>query len=77
MQTEEQQRAMYGTTVEDMEMEWAVSTTAILSPAHYVGCILSDVQEAMSHGTAGSLESARQWTNKAKYYLWEKFPRGR
>lgn len=74
MSTEDQQRAMFGTTTADLEHEWAVNTTMMLSPAHYIGCILSDVQEAMSHG---QLEQARQWTNKAKYFLMEKFPNGR
>ena len=74
MSTEEQQRAMFGTTTADLEHEWTVSTKMMLSPAHYIGCILSDVQEVMTHGNT---EQARQWLDKAKYFLWEKFPNGR
>lgn len=65
----EQQVAMFGDTTEGLDQEWEVNASRN-RPAFYVTCIVSDIQEAMSHG---DLESARKWANKVKYYLSEKF----
>lgn len=65
----EAQVKMFGKTIADMEAEWTECASRN-RPAFYITCIVSDIQEAMAHG---DLESARQWANKVKYFLSEKF----
>lgn len=71
-QTAEQQEKMYGETIQsfveaythgcDRRMEDLVEMTM------YATCILSDAQETMARGNT---EQARQWINKAKWFISE------
>lgn len=67
--TKEQEIEMYGETVE--EMRAAPLFTRLDDPLDltmYAMQIMSDAQEALARGQA---ETARQWINKAKYFICE------
>ena len=64
------QRLMFGETTAEMR-EAAAMFRNLEDPVDLIGyaqCILSDAQEAMRRGQT---EAARQWTNKAKYFMSE------
>ena len=66
MSTKEQiewQKQAYGTTIEEMENQF--ESELVDDPAFYAICILSDAQEVLEHNP----ETARQFINKAKYFM--------
>lgn len=68
--TEEQQIATFGITISRMTNDFAESAVIgdIYDISSYSMAILSDAQEELSRGND---ETARQYMNKAKYFMTE------
>lgn len=66
MMTQEQQIKCYGQTIDALKEERAEMKERHTSTEMYVTCILSDAQHVMA---MGDLETARQYMNKAKWFL--------
>lgn len=61
--SEDLERKMFGETVEEMKR----AKPGFYSDGLYAMSILSDVQEILV--TTGDIETARQWINKAKFFI--------
>ena len=70
MTIEEQEVLMFGMTKEQVIAE----RSSLYTEHMWAMSILSDVQEIIKSPTVDNLETARQWINKAKFWIHERAP---